>query len=152
LQTLATDHDRQHRPTMTHCIVQDDANEAAERFLDRATEEARQLEHGWVGTEHLLLAIVSGADSELSAVLSDCAVTHGAVKATVQRILGEAEGEFFRTGDRAPSSGLYRFHTHTEPKRCFPSRPYQVDLAQGDRFPACGNCDGACRWQLVVPA
>jgi ATP-dependent Clp protease ATP-binding subunit ClpC len=51
--------------------------EALETVAQRAVDQARGLEHSYVGTEHLLLAMTSGARSELAAkTLRDMGMTH----------------------------------------------------------------------------
>ena len=51
--------------------------EALETVAERAVEQARGLGHSYVGTEHLLLAITSGARNELAAkTLRDMGMTH----------------------------------------------------------------------------
>jgi ClpA/ClpB-like protein/post-segregation antitoxin CcdA len=51
--------------------------DALEAVADRAVEQARGLEHSYVGTEHLLLAITAGSRSELAAkTLRDMGMTH----------------------------------------------------------------------------
>lgn len=57
-----------------------------ERFTPDAREtvvsaqrEARQLRHRWIGTEHLLLALLSRTDNPTAAVLARHGLTHDAV-------------------------------------------------------------------------
>lgn len=51
--------------------------EALEAVAQRAVEQARGLEHSYVGTEHLLLAITSGSRSELATkTLRDMGMSH----------------------------------------------------------------------------
>ncbi len=51
--------------------------DALETVAQRAVDQARGLEHSYVGTEHLLLALTSGARSELAArTLRDMGMTH----------------------------------------------------------------------------
>jgi ATP-dependent Clp protease ATP-binding subunit ClpC len=48
-----------------------------EAVAERAVEQARGLEHSYVGTEHLLLAVTAGSRSELAAkTLRDMGMTH----------------------------------------------------------------------------
>lgn len=65
-----------------------------ERFSDPARtivvdaqEHARRLRHGFIGCEHLLLAVAS-ADSEAGTVLRDAGLTPQAIEAATLRILG----------------------------------------------------------------
>ncbi len=51
--------------------------DALEAVAERAVEQARGLEHSYVGTEHLLLAITAGSRNELAAkTLRDMGMTH----------------------------------------------------------------------------
>jgi ATP-dependent Clp protease ATP-binding subunit ClpA len=66
-----------------------------ERFTDRARavvvlaqDEARRLRHGYVGTEHLLLALLRG-NGVAKVALERLGVDHDAVRADVVRIVGE---------------------------------------------------------------
>jgi ATP-dependent Clp protease ATP-binding subunit ClpA len=53
-----------------------------------AQREARQLRHRWIGTEHLLLALLSRADSSTAAVLGRHGLTHDAVTESIASFLG----------------------------------------------------------------
>jgi ATP-dependent Clp protease ATP-binding subunit ClpC len=59
----------------------------ARRVLLRARDEARMLDHYWVGTEHLLLGLVGerGATAE---VLESLGVSRRAVRQQVEEIMG----------------------------------------------------------------
>ena len=66
-----------------------------ERFTDRARravttsqEEARALGHGWIGTEHLLLALLREGDGIAGRVLSGAGVTHEEVRASIDSTVG----------------------------------------------------------------
>jgi hypothetical protein len=66
-----------------------------ERFTDPARaavvgaqSEARALGHHWIGTEHLLLAVLARADSPVAQALGDLGVTEGAVRARVLAEVG----------------------------------------------------------------
>jgi ATP-dependent Clp protease ATP-binding subunit ClpA len=66
-----------------------------ERFTDRARhvvvlaqEEARTLGHGYVGTEHLLLALIGEGDGVAAQVLASAGVTASDVRSDVRRIVG----------------------------------------------------------------
>jgi ATP-dependent Clp protease ATP-binding subunit ClpA len=56
-------------------------------LLQRAEHEALALGHGWVGSEHLLLAVVGLADEGLSAILRQRSVDHGRVSEAVLGVL-----------------------------------------------------------------
>jgi ATP-dependent Clp protease ATP-binding subunit ClpA len=68
-----------------------------ERFTDEARqavvlaqEEAGQLRHGWIGTEHLLLGLLR-ADGGGARLLKAFGVDHAAVRDDVVRIVGRGE-------------------------------------------------------------
>jgi ATP-dependent Clp protease ATP-binding subunit ClpA len=57
-------------------------------LLEQAVREARQLGHNYVGSEHLLLAVISSADSELAAILDDHLIAHDGAQETILELLG----------------------------------------------------------------
>jgi ATP-dependent Clp protease ATP-binding subunit ClpA len=58
-----------------------------EPLLEQAEHEALEMGHNYVGSEHLLLAIVHLADSALSAVLRERSLDHGRVRQAIQYVL-----------------------------------------------------------------
>ena len=69
-----------------------------ERFADEARavvvgaqQEARSLGHGWIGTEHLLLAALADVGSPVARALAPLGVTAEAVRARVQREVGSLD-------------------------------------------------------------
>ena len=69
-----------------------------ERFTDEARNavvaaqrEASALDHGWIGTEHLLLALLADADGRAARVLRDGAVDVAWARGEVERIVGRGE-------------------------------------------------------------
>jgi len=58
-------------------------------WLDRAEQEATTLGHHWRGTEHLLLAIVAGADPELAPILQQQTLTHDRLREAVCEALAK---------------------------------------------------------------
>jgi len=63
-------------------------------LLDRAQARARTLQHDHLGPEHLLLAIIEGADDRLTALLSRHGITHETVERAVFGLLQRGQ----RTG------------------------------------------------------
>lgn len=59
------------------------------RVIELAAEEARRLDHLYVGTEHLLLGMLALGDGSACSVLTDLGVTLGAARAEVVRLLAE---------------------------------------------------------------
>lgn len=69
-----------------------------QRILDRAEEEARRFGHDYIGTEHLLLALLEDEKSELAMLLgAEFQLSLGRLREAVERILGR--GDY---SDRAP--------------------------------------------------
>ena len=71
-----------------------------ERFTERARqvvvlaqEEAKNLHHNYIGTEHLLLGLLREADGVAARVLGSLEVTLEEVRGEVTRIVGEGEHE-----------------------------------------------------------
>jgi ATP-dependent Clp protease ATP-binding subunit ClpA len=57
-------------------------------YLARGADEARRLAHNYVGTEHILLALVRDADGGAVRLLGRLAVTPDAIEQTLTRWLG----------------------------------------------------------------
>jgi ATP-dependent Clp protease ATP-binding subunit ClpA len=56
-----------------------------------ATTHADALQHGWIGTEHLLLGLLDDADARPARLLSRWDVARDAVLAEVERIVGRGD-------------------------------------------------------------
>ena len=102
-----------------------------ERFTERARqvmvlaqEEARDLRHNYIGTEHLLLGLLREADGVAARVLGTLEVSLEEVRGEVTRIVGEGD-----TSRRARS----------------PSRP-------GPRRCSSWRCARPCRWATTTSA
>lgn len=65
--------------------------EGAKQVLTWAQEEAAALGHGYLGTEHLALALCRDQESVAGLVLADCGVTYEAMKAQVASVLGRSD-------------------------------------------------------------
>jgi ATP-dependent Clp protease ATP-binding subunit ClpC len=70
-----------------------------ERFTDRARrvvvlaqEEARLLNHNYIGTEHILLGLISEGEGVASKTLEQLGISLDAVRARVEAIIGEGGG------------------------------------------------------------
>ena len=61
----------------------------ARRVVARAQDESRSLGHGYVGTEHLLLALTRDDDGVAARVLADAGVSGDDVRADVLEIVGQ---------------------------------------------------------------
>jgi ATP-dependent Clp protease ATP-binding subunit ClpA len=64
---------------------------AAREAIARAAEEARILDHAYVGTEHLLLGLLRDEKGAAGRVLADLHVRLGEVRVQVERIVGRGE-------------------------------------------------------------
>ncbi len=84
---------------------QADLDRHLEALLDRATREAEALGHDYLGTEHLLLAIIAGADSHLSSVLLRHDITHERLKHAVVELLRQATVVAEIAGSPRPTAG-----------------------------------------------
>jgi ATP-dependent Clp protease ATP-binding subunit ClpC len=67
-----------------------------------AGEEARELRHSFIGTEHILLALFRAPEGTAAQVLASFGVTHAQVRTAVVRMMGlglePPEGELALTG------------------------------------------------------
>ena len=68
----------------------------ARQSLSMAQEEARRLNHRYIGTEHLLLGLMREEKGEAARILSEMGLSIGQLRDAVERMVG--------TGDRAPAS------------------------------------------------
>jgi ATP-dependent Clp protease ATP-binding subunit ClpA len=67
------------------------ASDQAKQVVIGAIEEARGLNHNYVGTEHLLLGLLRQGESAAAQVLADMGVTLESARAEVQLLLGAAD-------------------------------------------------------------
>ena len=74
----------------------DKFTERARKILSLAQEEAQRLNHNYIGTEHILLALVRETDCVASRVLSNLGIELNKARSAVEFIIGR--------GDRAPAS------------------------------------------------
>src|SRR4028118_1972860 len=78
----------------------------AKKVLELAMAEARELNHSYVGTEHLLLGLVREEKGIAAQVLTDTGVNLEAARAETLRLLGnEAPQAQGGTADKGGSSG-----------------------------------------------
>ncbi len=67
--------------------------ERAQKILVYAQEEAKQLKHGYVGTEHILLGILKDEDGVCKKLLDDMKISSEGVKKLVMEYEGEGDIE-----------------------------------------------------------
>ena len=60
----------------------------AKKVLERAIQEARDLDHNYVGTEHLLLGLAAAPESTAGKVLGELGLNLERVREEVRRLLG----------------------------------------------------------------
>ena len=65
-----------------------DHDAIAQPLLAQAEREARKMGHDYVGTEHLLLAMINAADPELKRVLNGHLMNSDNVRGTILELLG----------------------------------------------------------------
>ena len=66
-------------------------SERARRVLTIAQEEARNLNHSYIGTEHILLGLVREEDGVAAKVLTNLGIGLGKVRSAVEFIIGRGE-------------------------------------------------------------
>ena len=66
----------------------DQFNDNARRTVVRAQEEARRLDHSYIGTEHLLIGFLSHRDDAAAAAPAALDLTIDAVREQVEQIVG----------------------------------------------------------------
>ena len=112
-------------------------DERARRVVVVAQEQARRLRHSYIGTEHLLLALVGDPDSIATKVLVEMGVTPASAEAAVTEMIGLARPIrrphavhasrrrcwSSRCGSAAPRSSEHRCRAH--PARHHPRRQWR---------------------------
>jgi hypothetical protein len=63
------------------------------RLLSAAGAEADRARHGYVGCEHLLLALLTGKDSTAREILASQGITLGAARAAVADVISSGRGD-----------------------------------------------------------
>lgn len=76
----------------------------AKRVLELSWDEARQLGHNYIGTEHLLLGLIREGDGVAARVLENLGVDLNKVRTNVVKMLGEIKGGTTTTGGSTTSS------------------------------------------------
>ena len=77
-------------------------SEQACRVVVQAREEARALNHDWIGTEHLMLGLIGEGSSMAAQVLESLGISMEAVRWLVEETIGRVE---------RPPSGQLQFTT-----------------------------------------
>jgi four helix bundle protein len=81
----------------------------AKNVIEYAIEEARALNHNYVGTEHILLGLLRERDGVAAQVLTNLGLQLDAVRHEVLRLLGVAEGPApVPTAEQRPGTANYK--------------------------------------------
>ena len=78
----------------------------AKKVIELAVDEARRMNHSYIGTEHLLVGLLREGEGVASGVLESLGVTLEKVRAETQRVLSQSipsTGQGGRTGTRTPT-------------------------------------------------
>ncbi|HPO82227.1 MAG TPA: Clp protease N-terminal domain-containing protein, partial [bacterium] len=70
----------------------DKFTDQARRVLTLGREEARRLNHNYLGTEHLLLGLLAEGEGIAAKVLSSWGIDLGYVRAKVEELIGRGGG------------------------------------------------------------
>jgi len=79
----------------------------AKQVIQYAMEEARSLNHNYVGTEHLLLGLIQEGEGVASQVLQNLGVTLKDIREEVLNLLGHGIDNGTRTGNVQPITAEY---------------------------------------------
>ena len=89
----------------------------AKRVLELSLEEARQLGHNYIGTEHLLLGLIREGEGVASRVLENLGVDSSKLRSQIIRLLGEtSEISTGNTATRSKTPTLEEFGTNLTQK------------------------------------
>ena len=91
----------------------------AKRVLELSWDEARQLGHNYIGTEHLLLGLIREGEGVAARVLENLGIDMAKVRSNIVRMLGESRGG----GGGGSSSSTGRSKTPTLDE-------FSIDLTQ----------------------
>ena len=76
----------------------------AKRVLELSWDEARQLGHNYIGTEHLLLGLIREGEGVAARVLENLGVDLNKIRTNVVKILGESKPQTVSSGAGSSSS------------------------------------------------
>ena len=76
----------------------------AKRVLELSWDEARQLGHNYIGTEHLLLGLIREGEGVAAKVLESLGVDLSKLRSSLIRMLGETRGSSASSGSGSGSS------------------------------------------------
>ena len=76
----------------------------AKRVLELSWDEARQLGHNYIGTEHLLLGLIREGEGVAARVLENLGVDLNKIRSNVVKMLGESKPQSVSSGSSGSSS------------------------------------------------
>lgn len=76
----------------------------AKRVLELSWDEARQLGHNYIGTEHLLLGLIREGEGVAARVLENLGIDLNKIRSNVVKMLGESKPQTVSSGSSASSS------------------------------------------------
>jgi len=78
-----------HGPSKSPILLGPEQTSRIRRVLDHASQEARDLSHNYIGTEHLLLGLLNEPEGTAARALADLSLKVDDVRAAVLRLLGK---------------------------------------------------------------
>lgn len=107
-----------------------------ERFTDRARrvvvlaqEEARMLNHNYIGTEHILLGLIHEGEGVAAKALESLGISLEAVRQQVEEIIGQ--------GQQAPSGHIPFTPVRRRSWSCRSARPFSSATTTSVRSTSC---------------
>ncbi|MEX2372345.1 MAG: Clp protease N-terminal domain-containing protein, partial [Dehalococcoidia bacterium] len=85
----------------------------AKKVIELAVDEARRLQHSYIGTEHLLLGLVREGEGIAAGVLESLGVNLERVRAETQRILAQSQPQGGQASGQAATAGGRTVRTPT---------------------------------------
>lgn len=76
----------------------------AKRVLELSWDEARQLGHNYIGTEHLLLGLIREGEGVAARVLENLGIDLNKIRSNVVKMLGESKPQTVSSGSSGSSS------------------------------------------------
>ncbi len=83
----------------------------AKRVLELSWDEARQLGHNYIGTEHLLLGLIREGEGVAARVLENSGIDLNKIRSNVIKILGESKPQPVSSGGGSSSSSTSKAKT-----------------------------------------
>jgi|TARA_B110000967_G_scaffold141305_1_gene144437 ATP-dependent Clp protease ATP-binding subunit ClpC len=109
----------------------------AKRVLEMAIEEARDLGHSYIGTEHILLALLDEEDGVATRVLENLSVELSRVRSGILGQIGETV-EITISGSNSEPGGMFDINTKTPTLEEFTTNMTEI-AAEGKLDPVIGR-------------